>query len=109
MASLGNISAQTGITILSGYQNLAIVGDITNVNGDVIISANYRTTNHSVINLSGANAIQITGAGRFLIYSYSPTTTNLGGLAIDFSENGKRYPDAPLLVNTGDGVIYTVA
>ena len=105
---LGNISAQTGITILSGGQNLIISGDLTNVNGDVIVSANYRGTNHNVQNLSGPNAIQISGAGRFLIYSYSSTLTSLGGLAVDFTETGKRYPDAPLLANTGDGVIYVV-
>ena len=106
---LGDISAQTGITILSGGQNLHLSGDITNVNGDVIISANHRTTNHNLINLSGSDAIQITGAGRFLIYSNSPALTTLDGLAVDFSENLKRYPDAPLIANTGDGVIYVVA
>jgi hypothetical protein len=106
---LGNITAQTGITIVGGYQDLVISGDIINANGDVIISANYRATNHNVVNLSGSNAIQITGAGRFLIYSGSPTLTTLGGLAVDFTETGKRYPEAPLITNTGDGVIYVLA
>ena len=108
ISHLGTISGDGDIVIAGGGGNLFIDGVISTTNGDVTISANSRTTNYNIVNTVGATAIQITGAGRYLLYTYNSTGTSLNSLPFDFSETGKRYPTAPAPANVGDGVIYVV-
>ena len=108
LSSLGAIDASTGITIFSGGTNLALNGVITNANGDVLIGADAGSSRGNIVNNVGAGAIIITGAGRWVLYSYSQTGTTLNGLVPTFTEVGKRPPTAPGGANTGNGIIYAI-
>ncbi len=89
--SLAGISAQTGVTVLSGGANLTLDGTTSTVLGDIEIASDSKGSRHNVINHMGANAFHITGGGRWIIFSYSSRGTSLSGLTIQYAETLHNY------------------
>ena len=102
--SLEGITAVGNILIRSGGHDLVFNAATSTTNGDIVIVADSYGTQNEIINLFGSTAIAITGTGRYVLYSFDESLTNLGGLTPDFEDFGYRYPTAS--PNPGDSVLY---
>lgn len=99
ISSILHIAAQTGVLLAENKSKLFLDGTTSTVTGNILISANNRTTHYNVINHVGAAAIS-KGTGRLLIWSYDQSDSNLSGITFDATELGVHYPDLPS--NPGD-------
>ena len=90
-----------------GNLTIGAAGSVSGTNGVTL------GTTGNFINNRSANGVQAS-AGRWLVYSTSPTTDTLGGLAFDFIQYGATYPvdgvgaTAPAQ-GSGNGLLYSLA
>ncbi len=101
--SIQKIQAQTGVLVTSSGGTLFLDGTTSTVSGDIILSANKGTSKYNIINHVGASAIS-NGSGRFLIYAYDKSSSNVAGITFNATELGLRYPDLP--ANPGNVAIF---
>ena len=107
--TLNAISAQDGITILSGSANLTIMSTLTTANGDITLASDMRKTRNNILDHAGGSALT-TPNGRFVLFTYSEVHSYLPDLPIEYSERlGHRYPYAlPVASNGLNTVVYVV-
>jgi len=104
--SLAGISAQDGVTILSGSTTLKITSPIHTVNGNIVIAGDMGGKGNVVTSL-GTSAFQIDNGGRWVIYSASVhgaalSTGPLGAASTQVV--GQHYPYA--VGPTGNYIVY---
>ncbi len=86
--------------------------------GDIVIGAGVtidvgtgiaQLAGQRLINNSDANALQASGAGRWLVWSADPANDTRGGLAYDFKQYNATYGTTAVAQATGNGLLYTLA
>ena len=107
--TLNAISAQDGITILSGGANLTIASTLSTATGDIVLASDMRKTRNNLINHGGPLAFS-TPAGRFVLFTFRESLSPLSNLPIQYSEvQGNRYPYTPPPAADGlNTVVYVV-
>jgi filamentous hemagglutinin family protein len=112
--SVGTVDGVTGITVgktvdlrLSGSSSdLTLAQDVHAANSGNATTAILLAAGRNFINNAGADALQA-DAGRWLVYSTSPTADTRGGLSPDFKQYNANTSSTVL--GSGNGLLYTVA
>jgi filamentous hemagglutinin family protein len=114
------ISGSSGVTVSGAVSGPTVSlsangGDLTIGSSGSVSGTNAVTlgTTGNFVNNGGASAVG-SSAGRWVIYSTSPTTDTIGGLAFDFIQYAASYPangagaTAPAQ-SSGNGLLYSLA
>ncbi|MDI1277209.1 filamentous hemagglutinin N-terminal domain-containing protein [Methylobacter sp.] len=121
VASAGNVSLTAGGPLTIDTGGIRAGGDITLVaSGNIIqngpLSAGLNenltlaTTGGNYINTVGSGALNVSGTGRWLVYSTSPTGNTLGGLKPSVEYYGCQYATGCATDNihmTANGLLYS--
>jgi len=95
-------------TIISGAgSDITLDGALaSSASGDAVTLA----SGHNFINTAGATPIDLTGGGRFLIYSTNPLQDTTDGLTSDFIVNNCVFSGGPCpsFPGTGNGFLYSL-
>jgi filamentous hemagglutinin family protein len=91
--SEGNLSLASGATIAASGSGTAL----TLVSGGAFTNG------------AGANALSVSGGGRWLVYSQNPANDNRGGLAYDFKQYNAVHGSSSPAQASGNGFLYTLA
>jgi filamentous hemagglutinin family protein len=98
----------------TGSVQLQSAGDLT-LNAATSISATGAgtpltlSTGGKFTNNAGANALQVSGGGRWLLYSQNPANDTLGSLGYNFKQYNASYGSATAAQSTSNGLLYSVA
>jgi filamentous hemagglutinin family protein len=96
-ANVANRDAGSGDIVIANGVTLAVETGTVNLKGQ------------RFINRSGANALQTSGAGRWIVWSEAPANDTRGGLTYDFKQYGATYGLTAPAQNTGNGFFYAIA
>ena len=112
--SVGTVDGVAGITVdktvdlrLSGASaDLTLAQDVHAANSGNATTAILLAAGRNFINNAGADALQA-DAGRWLVYSTTPSAGTRGGLSPDFKQYNANTSSTVL--GSGNGLLYTVA
>ncbi|MDP1664793.1 MAG: hypothetical protein Q8L79_06645, partial [Methylobacter sp.] len=122
VASTGDIHLTAGGLLTIGAGGIRAGDDMTLVasgnivqNGALSVGLNENlilaTTSGNYINTVGSGALNVSGTGRWLVYSNSPTSNTLGGLTPSFKHYGCQYATGCTgysIPTTGNGLLYSI-
>ncbi|MEB3331514.1 MAG: YDG domain-containing protein, partial [Synechococcaceae cyanobacterium] len=92
----------------SGEKGVWITGNSTinaNGSGDALV---VNAGSGSFVNQAGSTVFNVSGGGRWLLYSGSPLNDSLGGLTFAFKQYNKTFSDGKAILGSGNGVLYAI-
>ena len=92
------VNSSGNLSVAGGQQLAAGAGNSITLNTGGVFTNN-----------AGPNLMNVSGGGRWLVYSQNPANDNRGGLAYDFKQYNATYGVTAPAQNTGNGFLYTLA